>query len=274
MREASFLMEKALEIRRDVVNMIGLARSGHLPASLSIADILAWLYWSVLDVEPADPWRETRDRLVFSEGNGTPALYATLANRGFFERDELWSYRRLGGLLQGYPQVFRTPGVDAPGGAAGIGLGIANGIALALRQRSVTSTVFCLAGEGDAREGVFWEALMTASLCELENVVLILAMSEEGITEFFGRPKPPFPHSAGPFSAWAIEACDAHDVSSLEAALELLSNEKRPKCLVARTVRGKGVSFIEDGSFGERVLFDRQCIDEALVELEKGREKL
>lgn len=130
------LAELASAVRRDIVRMIGVARSGHLASSLSIVDILVWLYWEVLSLRPEEPAWEDRDRFVLGKGHGCPALYSVLANRNFFPREELWSYRRLGAMLQGFPEVRRTPGVDAPGGSLGQGLGLANGISLALRGKA------------------------------------------------------------------------------------------------------------------------------------------
>ncbi len=277
LREPSFLAEKASEIRRDVVRMIGLARSGHLASSLSIVDILVWLYWDVLGIDPSDPWLESRDRFVLAKGRGAPALYATLANRNFFERDELWSYRRLGAMLQGYPQALRIPGVDAPGGGSyGMGLGIANGIALALRRRQSPFAVFCLAGEEDVQEGVFWEAVMASSRFASGNVFLIVERNgtkdaEENDPMQTGASLRQRILSFG----WAAEECDGHSFISMEKALSALREDKRrPKCILAGTLLGKGVSFLEDNVAGEENVLDRERVDKALRELEKGSDLL
>ena len=276
-REPSFLAEKASEIRRDVVRMIGLARSGHLASSLSMVDILVWLYWDVLRIDPSTPWLESRDRFVLAKGRGAPALYATLANRNFFERDELWSYRRLGAMLQGYPQALRIPGVDAPGGGSfGMGLGIANGIALALARRQSSAVVFCLAGEEDVQEGVFWEAVMASPRFASGNVFLVV--ERNGALDAVGNA----PMEDGPSLrqrmlsfGWAAEECDGHVFASLENALSALRQHKgRPKCILARTLPGKGVSFLEDAGPGEEDVLDRERVDKALRELEKGSDLL
>ena len=276
LREPSFLAEKASEIRRDVVRMIGLARSGRLASSLSIVDILAWLYWDVFSIDPAAPWLESRDRFVLSKGRGAPALYATLANRKYFERDELWSYRRLGAMLQGYPQALRIPGVDAPGGGSlGMGLGIANGLAIAFRRRQSISRVFCLAGEEELHEGAFWEAVIAISRFGLENIFLII--------DWYGTEDKAEEHPASDeaFRAkirsfgWSAESCDGHDFSSLDKALQLLSQDTgHPKCLLARTRLGKGVSFLEGAGSAEREVLDRERVDKALRELEKEEDLL
>ncbi|MDI9371290.1 MAG: transketolase [Synergistaceae bacterium] len=254
----SFLMSKAAEIRRDVVRMIGLARSGWLSASLSIVDILVWLYWEEMSVNPSSPWLETRDRFVLGRGEGAPALYATLAGKGFYERDELWSYRRLGAMLQGYPLALRIPGVDAPGGGSrGMGLGIANGLALSLRGRRVSSSVFCLTGEDDAREGVFWEAAASSPRFGLDNLVLLF--ETRGGSPSTGDKLRSF--------GWRTEECDGHDFASIGAAFKALSRAEGPLCIFARTVLGKGVSFLEGDPCAERKVPDRERVDMALSEL-------
>ena len=263
------LTENAAAIRRDVVRMIGMARSGHLASSLSVVDILAWLYWEVLSIRPGDPSWDARDRFILSKGQASPALYAALANRGYFSRDELWSYRRLGAMLQGYPQFRRTPGVDAPGGVLGQGLGLANGIALALRTKGNPARVFCLAGEEELREGAFWESAMTASSLGLASVVLLLERRE---TRFGGSPEdvPVLDPLSGKLSSfgWVVREGDGHDFSSLRDGLRSLSSgEGRPQCIVAVTRAGKGVSFIENDSSEGKMVLDRDLVDRALREL-------
>jgi transketolase len=271
--DASFLKEKASEIRRDVVRMIGLARSGHLLLSLAIVDILAWLYWEVLSIDPEDPWRESRDRFILGKGHGCPALYATLANRKFFERDELWSYRRLGAMLQGYPQALRTPGVDSPGGSSSMGLGLANGLALALRHRGIFSRIFCLAGDSELQEGVFWESAISSAHFSLENVFLLVDRSSFREEETGERPRlEPLREKLLSFG-WAVDECDGHEFDSLRKSLDKLELcASRPKCLLARTRLGKGISFLEDDKNAGRAVLDRERMDKALRELEKGSE--
>ena len=264
--ESSFLRGKATEIRRDIVRMIGLARSGRLAASLSLVDILVWLYWDVMSVDPSSPWLESRDRFVLGKGEGAPALYATLAGKGFFERDELWSYRRLGAMLQGYPLALRIPGVDAPGGGSrSMGLGVANGLAIALHRRSSASSVFCLMGEEDAREGVFWEAATSSPRFAPGNLIMIMEAAEDRGCPSLGEKL----HSFG----WCVEECDGHDFDSLEQARKSLSLDGgRPGCIMARTVLGKGLSFLESDPCADFKVPDRQYVDMALTELEREGE--
>lgn len=270
--ESAIPAEHAFAVRKDVVRMIGVARSGHLASSLSIVDLLVWLYWDVLSLRADEPSWEGRDRFVLGKGHGCPALYAVLANRGFFPREELWSYRRLGAMLQGFPEVRRTPGVDAPGGSLGQGLGLANGLALALRERTPAPSVHCLVGDGELQEGVFWESAMTSARFSLENLVLIVdrdGRQMEGATEDIMSLEP----LREKFLAfgWAVEECDGHDFASMrEARARLGTRRRKPGCIVAKTVPGKGVSFLENDPSGGRMVLGRDSMDKALRELEKG----
>jgi transketolase len=270
--ETDILAEQACAVRRDVVRMIGVARSGHLASSLSIVDLLVWLYWEVLSLRADEPSWEERDRFVLGKGHGCPALYAVLANRSFFPREELWSYRRLGAMLQGFPEVRRTPGVDAPGGSLGQGLGLANGLALALRERTPARSVYCLVGDGELQEGVFWESAMTSAHFSLDNLLLLVdrdGRQMEGATEDIMSLEP----LRDKFLAfgWAVEECDGHDFASMREALARLGARRgTPGCIVAKTVLGKGVSFLENDPSGGRMVLGRDFMDKALRELEKG----
>jgi len=252
--------------------MIGVARSGHLASSLSIVDLLVWLYWEVLSLRTDEPSWEDRDRFVLGKGHGCPALYAVLANRSFFPREELWSYRRLGAMLQGFPEVRRTPGVDAPGGSLGQGLGLANGQALALREKTSAPSVYCLVGDGELQEGAFWESAMTSAHFSLDSLLLLVdrdGRQMEGATEDIMSLEP----LREKFLAfgWAVEECDGHDFASMrEARARLGSRRGKPGCIVAKTVLGKGVSFLENDPSGGRMVLGRDFMDKALRELEKG----
>lgn len=266
------LADKASAVRRDVVRMVSLARSGCLAESLSLVDILVWLYWEVLSVRTEDPTWEGRDRVVLGKGVGSPALYATLANRSFFTREELWSYRRLGAMLQGYPEVRRTPGVDAPGGSPGQGLGLANGMALAMEEKKSSSRVFCIVGGEELQEGVFWESAMTSAHFALDNLLLILYQNGSGFNDIGYNSLSTGEDRLFAFG-WAVEACDGHDLSSLrEGWSRLMKRTGKPRCLMARTKAGKGISFLEAGSSEDGRGFGRDFLDRALRELEKGGE--
>jgi len=264
----------ALKVRKDIVRMIGVAKGGHLLSSLSIVDLLVFLYWETMDISPDDPLRPDRDRFVLSKGHGCPALYAVLANRGYFDRDELWTYRRLGSMLQGHPEFPRTPGVDAPSGSLGMGLGIATGMALALRTDGKLSRVFAILGDGELQEGSVWESVMTASQWKLHNLVVIVdvnGIQMEGDVRGSKQMEP----LANKFESfgWSAVPCDGHDMASIEDALDVsLSKVETPSVILAATIPGKGVSSAETGKLRPAEPMDRMTMEEALRELEERSE--
>jgi transketolase len=264
------LEETALKVRKDIVRMIGVAKGGHLLSSLSLVELLVFLYWETMNIRPDDPLWPERDRLVLSKGHGCPALYAVLANRGYFDREELWNYRRLGSMLQGHPEYPRTPGIDAPSGSLGMGLGIAGGIALALRSEGKESRVFAVLGDGELQEGSVWESVMTASHWKLDQLVAIVDVNRvqmEGFVDDIKKLEP----LAGKFEAfgWNVALCDGHDMGSIEKALiDSLSGTGHPSVVLAATKPGKGVTAAERGELGPVEPLDRIAMDEALRELE------
>lgn len=268
------LQRQALDVRRDVIRMVGVAHSGHLASSLSLVDLLVFLYMRELDIDPSDPMREDRDRFILGKRHGCPALYTVLAHRGYFKRDELWSYRRLGAMLQGHPEYRRTPGIDAPSGSPGLGLGIANGIALGLRLFGRRGRVFCLLGDGEMKEGAIWEAALTAASRKLGKVVAIVdcSLPEEGGQN--GGWKDP-EGIAGRFRAFGWEAVvtDGHDFDALEATFSLCSSDREePLAVLARTRLGKGVPLVEKGWPHSGVAPGRHEMEQALRELNRGGE--
>jgi len=270
----SRLREIATEVRKDVVRMLGVARSGRLASCLCLVDLLVFLYEEVLRVYPREPSHPERDRLVLSKGRGAPALYAVLARMGFFEREELWHFRRLGALLQAEPEFRRTPGVDAPGGALGMGLGIAEGMALALRMDNRPARVFCILGDGEAQEGAVWEAALSASirgLSRLWGVVDANGAEEEGA---WGAAKR-IEALRDKFSAFgfAVREADGHDFASLRAAFLEPWETERPRAILARTRSGQGVTLAEMGERRDEDPLSRDEVDRALQGLEERREE-
>jgi transketolase len=206
----------ALEVRKDVVRMAGVAKShGGLSSALTIVDILVYLYWGHMNIFPQERNNPHRDRLVLSSGFAAPALYACLSKLGFFERNELWSYRRLGGMLQGYPDI-RTPGVDAPGGTSG--LGIALGLALSVRMDASGGNVYCIMDREELRGGTAWESIEAAAANPPGNLVMI---AEPGCqrekdgpdeTEALAKRLDAF--------GWQVNVAEGHDMGSIERAFQ------------------------------------------------------
>ncbi|MDZ4169853.1 MAG: transketolase [Coriobacteriia bacterium] len=270
MFDARVVESKAQQMRRDIVEMIAAAGSGHPGGSLSAADILATLYFGdVLRHDSARPDWPDRDRFVLSKGHAGPVLYAALAEAGYFGRDQLATLRKLGSMLQGHPDCKKTPGVEVSTGSLGQGLSIAAGLAAGLRGSGGDDrTVFCLLGDGELQEGQVWEAAMFAAHHGLSNLVAIV--DDNGL-QIDGACNEVMclGHIAQKFVAFGWDAIevDGHDVSALREALVAAKHEQHPVVVVARTVKGRGVSFMEGqaGWHGKAPSADE--LERALAEL-------
>lgn len=259
----------ALEVRKDVVRMVGVARSYGLASSLSVVDLLVYLYWEYMQVYPRDRNRAERDRLVLSKSLATSALYACLARLNFFSRDELWSYRRLGATLQGYPDV-RTPGVDAPSGSHGGGVGIASGLCLALRMDGLSSKVFCILGDGELQAGVAWESIFTAAADGLGNLVVVVdANAHQDSGPLAGLKNTTALAEKFDSFGWYVTETDGHDFPSLEGAFSMLNYEdSRPKAILAKTYSGRGISHLQQAALDTTSPLSNDDMDQALSFLE------
>lgn len=270
------LKKTAIEVRKDVVRMTGLSRASNLGVSLAVVDILTVLYFYSLSLNPDDPKWPERDRLILGKSDAAPALYAILARKGFFDREELWSYRRLGAMLQGTLDPRRTPGVEAPGSGPGLCLGIANGVAAACRADHIPARVFCFIGDDELREGSIWESVQTASALRLGNLTAVAEVydrePEEGEDDI-GLPK----KAALRFEAfgWKTVVCDGHNVESLAEAFSRCGLEKdTPLAVIAKTRWGKGISSLEKKNFQAPIAPNRERVENALLELEKEGKRL
>ena len=238
----------ARRLRRHIIRMIGQAGSGHPGGSLSAVEILTALYFRVLRVDPQDPARPDRDRFILSKGHAAPALYAVLAERGFFPVEELMTLRQLGSRLQGHPDMTATPGVEMTSGCEGLGLSFGIGHALALKMDGRPSRVYVLLGDGECQEGQVWEAALFAHHHKLDNLTAIVDRNRiqlSGFTEDIIA-LDPLKEKWQAFGWQALEI-DGHSFPQLFHALEAArSTRGRPTVLIARTVKGKGVSFMEN----------------------------
>lgn len=248
MQSEKFLEEKAAEIRRLAVKSVAKAASGHPGGSLSCADLVAVLYFDVLNVKPEDPNWPDRDRFVMSKGHACPALYAALALKGFYPVEELNRLRELGAMLQGHPCTKTTPGVDVSTGSLGQGLSVANGIALGAKLDKKDYRVYCLMGDGETEEGQIWEAAMTAAHYKLDNVTAFVDYNhlqiDGAIEDVIGNKS-----IAEKFEAfgWNVIKVNGHVIPDLQNAIEKAKSLKgAPTVIVMDTVKGKGVSFMEN----------------------------
>lgn len=241
---AGTLDGKCREIRRSIVKMIHDAGSGHPGGSLSCVEILVLLYHRLMRHDPGRPGWPGRDRFVLSKGHAAPALYAVLADCGYFPPEELSTLRRLGSRLQGHPHMQSLPGLDCSTGSLGQGLSIASGMALGLKIRGAPSRVYCLLGDGELQEGSVWEAVMSAPALGLANLVAIVdnnGVQLDGPTCGI-VPVEPLSEKWKAFG-WRVRRCPGHDIAAMEEALCGMGDG--PSVLVADTVKGKGVSFME-----------------------------
>jgi transketolase len=242
------LRRTAVELRGNILRMIHAAGSGHPGSALSSADLLTVLYWDELHIDPANPRWPDRDRLLLSKGHACPVLYAALAMKGYFGLEHLGRLRQIGGILQGHPDMNKTPGVDYTTGSLGHGLSIGLGMALAARLDERTYRTYVVIGSGELQEGLVWEAVMASAKWRADNLCAIVDFN--GL-QLDGRNDEimPLGDVAAKFRAfdWHIIECDGHDMAAIRQSLaEARRTSGRPSVIIARTTKGKGVSFMED----------------------------
>ena len=238
----------ACRIRQGIIEGTYQAKSGHPGGSLSAADVLTYLYFSRLRIDPNDPRREDRDRFVLSKGHSAPALYAALAHRGFFPVEELNTLRHIGSRLQGHPNMNLTPGVDMSTGSLGQGVSTAAGMALGAKLKNLPCRVYTLLGDGEIQEGQVWEAMMFAAHYKLDNLVAIIDNNDLQIDGSIRDVMSPYP-IADKLEAFGlfVQTIDGHDFDAMEEAFDRAEQEKgRPSAIILKTVKGKGVSFMEN----------------------------
>jgi len=235
-------------LRQDIISMLVTSKSGHPGGSLSAAEILATLFFREMRVKPEDPRWADRDRFILSKGHAAPVLYAALAEKGYFPKEELQGLRQTGRMLQGHPDMKKTPGVDMSTGSLGQGLSAANGMALAGKLDGKDYRVFALLGDGEMAEGQIWEAAMAAAHYKLDNVTAVLdfnGLQIDGTTDSV-MCSTPLTDKWRAF-CWHVIEVDGHDVDALIGAFAEAKQVKgKPTIIIAKTVKGKGVSFMED----------------------------
>ena len=242
------LKKHALNIRRGVIEGTFNAKSGHPGGSLSITDVLTYLYFVEMNIDPANPRDEKRDRFVLSKGHCAPALYATLAERGYFEKDLLKTLRKIDSILQGHPDMKHIPGVDMTTGSLGLGISAACGMALSAKHFGDDFRVYTAIGDGESEEGQVWEAAMFAAHYKLDNLCVILDLNGLQIDGPTAEVMNPAPHDKK-FEAFGFNVItiDAHDYDQIEAAFKAAKECKgKPTAIIAKSVKGKGVSFMEN----------------------------
>ena len=242
------LKEISKKVRRNIIEEVYGANSGHPGSSLSCVEILTVLYFDQMNINPENPKMENRDKLVLSKGHASPALYSILAQRGYFDIEELKEFRKLGSRLQGHPDLKKLPGVDMSAGSLGQGLSSACGMAIGNKLKNNNNRVYCVLGDGEIEEGQVWEAAMTATHYKLDNLCVIIDNNNLQIDGKIENVMNPYPIDKK-FESFGFEVlkCDGHDEQDLINTFEKAKTIKeKPVAIIAKTVKGKGISYMED----------------------------
>ena len=269
MRDHKGLNEITNVIRKDIVSMICKSKSGHPGGSLSAVEILTALYFDQMNIDPTNPKMEDRDRFVLSKGHAAPALYATLAQRGYFAKDELNNLRQLGSMLQGHPDMKKVPGVEMSTGSLGQGFSVACGMAMAAKLDNAPWNVYALLGDGEVHEGIIWEAAMSAAHYKLDNMIAFLdynGLQIDGEVESVMNINP-IEDKFKTFG-WNVITIDGHDFDQIFAALDMAKDTvDKPTMIIAKTIKGKGVSFMENQASWHGSAPSEEQLEQALSEL-------
>jgi transketolase len=266
------LEEIAMEIRQDIIQSIGKAGSGHPGGALSAADIVTVLYFYKMKIDPQNPKWEGRDRFVLSKGHAAPLLYASLAKKGFFPREELFKLRKLNAMLQGHPDMKKIPGVEMSTGSLGQGFSASIGMGLALKIDGSKSRVYTLLGDGEVQEGIVWEAAMAAAHYRLDNLTAILdynGLQIDGRNDDVMSIKPI--NKKWESFGWNVLEINGHNFEEIIEALEKAEQTKeKPSIIIAKTIKGKGVSFMENKASWHGSAPNNEETEYALKELGGG----
>lgn len=270
--EKQELEQKARKVREDIIEEVYSAKSGHPGGSLSIADILTVLYFREMNIQPENPDWEERDRFVLSKGHCSPALYSCLANRGFFPVEDLKGFRNINSYLQGHPDKNKVPGVDMTTGSLGQGLSAANGMAIAGKVDKKDYRVYCVLGDGEIEEGQVWEAAMAASQYKLDNLCVIVDNNNLQIDGTIEEVMSSYPIDEK-FRSFGFQVIniDGHDIEEIIKAFEVAKNVKgKPTCIIAKTTKGKGITFMENQAGWHGKAPNEEQYQQAMKEMRQG----
>ena len=271
------LQKIANEVRKDIVTAVHAAKAGHPGGSLSAADVFTYLYFEEMNIDPKDPKKADRDRFVLSKGHTAPGLYSVLAERGYFPKEDLKTLRHLGSYLQGHPDMKHIPGVDMSSGSLGQGISAAVGMALSAKLSNDSYRVYTLLGDGEIQEGQVWEAAMFAGFRKLDNLVVIVDNNNLQIDGSIEEVNSPYPidKKFEAFNFHVINVADGNDFEQLAAAFaEARTVKGMPTAIIAKTLKGKGVSFMENSVDWHGKAPNDEQYAQAMAELEKAGEQL
>ena len=271
------LQKTANEIRKGIVTAVHAAKAGHPGGSLSATEVFTYLYFEEMNIDPKDPKKADRDRFVLSKGHTAPGLYSTLANRGYFPVEDLKTLRHIGSHLQGHPCIQHTPGIDMSSGSLGQGISTAVGMALSAKLSNDSYRVYTLLGDGEIQEGQVWEASMFAGHRKLDNLVVIVdnnGLQIDGRIEDVCSPYP-IADKFRAFNFHVVEVADGNDFDQLRAAFkEARETKGMPTAIVMKTVKGKGISYMENQAGWHGKAPNDEQYAQAMEELEKAGEAL
>jgi transketolase len=265
----------ACKVRMGIIEGVHSAKAGHPGGSLSCADILTYLYFEKMNIDPKNPKKNDRDRFVLSKGHAAPVLYSVLANRGFFETEMLTTLRKIGSILQGHPDMKHIPGVDMSSGSLGQGISCAVGMALSAKHFGENYKVYSILGDGEIEEGQVWEAAMFAANKNLSNLTVFVDFNNlqiDGSVEEVNSPCP-IDKKFEAFN-WHVITIDGHDFDQIENALSEAEKIDKPVCIIAKTTKGKGVSFMENSVAWHGTAPNDEQYEIAMAELKEAYAKL
>lgn len=271
------LQIKANDIRKDIVASLHGAKSGHPGGSLSAADLLSYLYFEKMNIDPTDPKMQDRDRFVLSKGHAAPVLYAALAERGFFPVEDLLTLRHTGSYLQGHPDMKHIPGVDMSAGSLGQGISAAVGMAVAAKLDNSDRHIYTLLGDGELQEGQVWEAAMFAGAKKLNNLTVFVDNNNLQIDGTVEEVNSPYPIDAkfAAFNFHVVNVADGNDIEQIAAAVEESEKQSdKPTVIILKTIKGKGVSFMEDQVGWHGKAPNDEEYEQAMKELNEAGEAL
>ncbi len=276
MSDIKKLEKKATELRKDIVTMICKSKSGHPGGSLSVIDIMTALYYDVMNIDVANPQKEDRDRFILSKGHAAPALYAVLADKGYFDKELLGTLRQFGSPLQGHPDMKKIKGVEISTGSLGQGLSVANGMALASRLQNIPYRVYIAMGDGELQEGQVWEAAMTSAQYKLDNLTAFVDYNnlqiDGNVSDIMDVASVEDKFKA---FGWHVISIDGHNFEEILKAIDEAKQTKgKPTMIVANTIKGKGVDFMENVCGFHGVAPTEEETKKAIEQLERVEELL
>lgn len=270
-----YLKEKAKEVRVNIIDMIFIAQSGHPGGALSAADLMTALYFDILKIDPKNPHWPDRDRLILSKGHACPVWYSCLAMRGYFPMKELKTLRKFESILQGHPDMRKTPGIDMTTGSLGQGLSLGVGMALEGKLVKKNYHIYVILGDGEINEGQVWEAAASASKYKLDNLTAIIDKNGLQMDDFTEKVMPMHPIDKK-FEAfnWQVMTINGHDMKEILITLEKAKkNKNKPVCIIANTIKGKGVSFMENIRKWHGKAPNQQEYEIAIKEIEESNDE-